>query len=225
LSGEISNATLRFLVTDGTDDAGSAYVVSNDFLDSSVSWSEDRLLFANAPPITNNPIATAGEVQPGDTLEFDVTSAITENGIVTFAIANQSNDAMMISSKEGVTAPQLVINTAPILLAKVSSEAALTAPHDQLPDAVRLFPSFPNPFNLQTRIRYDLPEDTEVLLVIYDLLGRKIKTLVRGFQSAGALVTNWDGRNNSGQPVSSGIYFVRLRTSQGIRTSKLVLQK
>lgn len=78
-----------------------------------------------------------------------------------------------------------------------------------LPDEFALYPSSPNPFNPTTTIRYDLPKDSFVRLKIYDLLGREIRSLVNGNMDGGYRRVVWDGTDNSGKAVPSGIYIYR----------------
>ena len=65
--------------------------------------------------------------------------------------------------------------------------------------------NYPNPFNPLTTISYELLADGIVNIVIYDLIGKKIKTLISGFQTSGSKNINWNATNNQGQPVSAGV--------------------
>ncbi|MCU0639546.1 MAG: S8 family serine peptidase, partial [Candidatus Krumholzibacteria bacterium] len=86
--------------------------------------------------------------------------------------------------------------------------------------------NYPNPVGVAgtTAIRYDIPDDNEkVSLKIYDVAGRRIKTLVDKNHSAGSFTVLWDGRNDHGSRVASGIYFCRLTMGKEIVTKKIVL--
>jgi len=83
----------------------------------------------------------------------------------------------------------------------------------------------PNPFNLQTTISYSLPENSEVTIDVYNISGQKVRTLVNGFQTAGYKTVTWDGTNDSGQPVSSGVYFYRIKAGESSQTKKMTLLK
>ena len=80
----------------------------------------------------------------------------------------------------------------------------------QLPEQYGLLQNYPNPFNPTTSIRYDLPEPSDVTLVIYDTIGRTIATLVNGSQGAGSWNAQWNMEASGGAALSSGLYFYRL---------------
>jgi subtilisin family serine protease len=92
-----------------------------------------------------------------------------------------------------------------------------------LPTAYRLYPAYPNPFNPRTTIAYDLPEADRVTLGVYDLLGREVAILVRGYRPAGGHQAIWSGRDDRGRPVSSGVYLIRLTTPRYTATGKVLL--
>jgi len=85
--------------------------------------------------------------------------------------------------------------------------------------------SYPNPFNLTTTIRYEIPNKSLVNLIIYDTTGRVVRTLKNGYQPAGVYEIQWQGHDDSGKPVSSGIYFYQLKTNGYIQTKKMILLK
>ncbi len=90
------------------------------------------------------------------------------------------------------------------------------------PALASLHDAYPNPFNPMTTIRYDLPEAGKTSLAIFDLAGRRIRTLLDGEMPAGRHSSIWRGRDDAGRPVSSGVYFYRL-TAPGYRDSRKVL--
>jgi hypothetical protein len=83
----------------------------------------------------------------------------------------------------------------------------------EIPDVFALDQNYPNPFNPTTTVKYDLPEEATVTLKIYNVLGQEVLTLVSGTQAAGRYQAVWDGRNNFGTPVSSGVYFYRIEAT------------
>lgn len=84
---------------------------------------------------------------------------------------------------------------------------------------------YPNPFNPTTTLIYNAPSATDVSLKIYNVDGRLVKTLVSGTVTRGVHTIEWDARNNAGNTMASGIYFVKLRIADEVLTSKLVLLK
>src|SRR5574341_405438 len=91
------------------------------------------------------------------------------------------------------------------------------------PFTYKLQNNYPNPFNAQTEIQYALPEPSEVNLSVYNIMGQKVRTLVEGRQSAGVYKVIWDGRNEKGETVASGVYFYTLRAGTYIETKKMTL--
>jgi flagellar hook assembly protein FlgD len=73
-----------------------------------------------------------------------------------------------------------------------------------------LHKNYPNPFNPQTTIEYQLPHTAEVELIIFDLQGNEVRRLVNGTKSAGYHTVMWDARDGTGRLVTSGVYFYRI---------------
>ncbi|NOZ61415.1 MAG: T9SS type A sorting domain-containing protein [Calditrichaeota bacterium] len=94
-----------------------------------------------------------------------------------------------------------------------------------LPTAYRLEQNYPNPFNMETEIQYQLPEQTAAKLTIFNVLGRKVVTLVDKEQKAGVHRIYWDGHDANGQIVGTGIYFYRLQTPTFTRARKMTILK
>ncbi|MGA9115814.1 MAG: FlgD immunoglobulin-like domain containing protein [Bacteroidota bacterium] len=80
----------------------------------------------------------------------------------------------------------------------------------ELPREFALMQNYPNPFNPVTNIRYALPSAARVTLDVFNVLGQRVRTLVQTDQAAGVHTTLWDGRNDAGQQLASGVYFYRL---------------
>ena len=87
----------------------------------------------------------------------------------------------------------------------------------------RLYDNYPNPFNPQTRISYQIPKRSFVTLKIYDLLGREVNTLVNKEQNEGLYNVKWNGENIFGQSVSSGVYLFRLQAADYSESKKMTL--
>jgi hypothetical protein len=82
-----------------------------------------------------------------------------------------------------------------------------------LPVAFALYQNYPNPFNPITRMRFDLPKDSRVSLIVYNSLGEEMLRLVESERSAGHYTEVWDGTNTAGRGLASGIYFYKLLAS------------
>ena len=106
---------------------------------------------------------------------------------------------------------------------RLPAVAAKAVAAESRPLSFALEPNYPNPFNPETALRYALPEAQGVRLEIYDLLGQKVRTLVDGAQPPGSYRLVWDGRNDRGQAVASGVYLYRLKTPQFRHTRKMLL--
>jgi hypothetical protein len=94
-----------------------------------------------------------------------------------------------------------------------------------LPKKYALYPNYPNPFNPTTTIAFDLPEQARVELTVYDISGRKIRTLASGNYAACSHQVLWDGRDEQGTPVASGVYVYRLVAGEHVFTRKMILMK
>ena len=95
----------------------------------------------------------------------------------------------------------------------------------ELPGKFSLHPNYPNPFNPATFITYDLPVESNIQMDIYDLMGRKVKTLVNDVERAGRKTVVWYATDDFGNPVSAGIYLYRLHGGDKTYTRKMILMK
>ena len=93
------------------------------------------------------------------------------------------------------------------------------------PEEYRLFQNYPNPFNGSTKVKFSLKENSELKLFIYNILGQKVKTLVEGQLQKGKHTVIWNGTNDIGENLSSGLYFCRMVTESFIKTVKMVYIK
>lgn len=101
-----------------------------------------------------------------------------------------------------------------------SDNYARPLPHDQL-----LRPNYPNPFNPRTQIDFEILTPTRVELTVYNLLGRKVRTLLDGYMTVGNHTIEWNGIDQNGQPVASGVYLYRMKTEAASETRKMILLK
>jgi hypothetical protein len=96
---------------------------------------------------------------------------------------------------------------------------------NRIPTGFHLYPAFPNPFNPITTLRYDLPENSFVTIIIYDILGREVKSLINQTQNGGYKSILWDGTNDHGHSMSTGVYLYSIQAGNYVRTKKMVLLK
>jgi len=92
-----------------------------------------------------------------------------------------------------------------------------------IPKEYNLEQNYPNPFNPSTTIRFQLPQSRDVSLIVYNMLGQKVRTLLNNTVSAGDYKIEWDGRDDSGKDVASGIYLYRLTSKNFVRSQKMLL--
>jgi len=107
---------------------------------------------------------------------------------------------------------------------------SVAGPEETLPDEFGLAQNFPNPFNPTTQIKYQLPVAVNVRITVYNLLGEKVRTLVDAEKPAGDHNVTWDGTNDRGRQVATGVYLYRLRAEAEnqdtfVETQKMLLMK
>jgi len=107
----------------------------------------------------------------------------------------------------------------------LDASGVLSIDGELLPAKFALHQNFPNPFNPTTTLRYDLPRDSHVLITIYDIRGREVKTLVNENQGAGYRIMQWDATNDFGQPISAGMYIYAIQANDFRMVRKMILLK
>ncbi len=110
-----------------------------------------------------------------------------------------------------------------VILSPETSVGVAESGSAPVPSRFELSQNYPNPFNPVTTIRYSLAKGTRVKLEVFDLLGKKIVTLVDGHRAAGWHQVTWDGRAENGNPVPSGVYFYKLTTAGRSEVRKMML--
>jgi hypothetical protein len=106
---------------------------------------------------------------------------------------------------------------------KKESDGGEFAPGAEIPATYALEQNYPNPFNPTTTITYRLPEQRDVTLVVYNILGQVVKSLVQNVQPAGNYAVRWDGTNDRGTGVSSGMYIYRLKAGNFVQSKKMMM--
>ncbi len=134
-----------------------------------------------------------------------------------YSIGNGSLDqaaevVAVVPDIDGNGAPEIAVGSRHGRLALLASTGTVitASDDDAVPTAFALDGGYPNPFREQTTLGYSLPEAADVRLTVYDLLGRRVRTLVAEPQAAGTYTVTWDGRGAAGARAASGVYIVRL---------------
>ncbi len=119
---------------------------------------------------------------------------------------------------------ELVKVSCAMLMMENGTDITINAKEEEKPVySFELAQNYPNPFNPSTTIRYTLSESGKVSLKIYNTLGQEVRALVNAAQNAGQQTVKWDGKNNSGQAVGSGVYLYRLECGKFSKTHKMML--
>ncbi len=113
----------------------------------------------------------------------------------------------------------LMVGTA-AFLGREADNIEILAPQTSL-----LLSNYPNPFNPTTQMRYQLADDGRVNLIVYDILGRKVRTLVNKYQPAGFYELQWNGKNDAGNETASGIYIYRLEINDYVESRRMLKLK
>jgi len=107
----------------------------------------------------------------------------------------------------------------------VNSEEITDSPDDIIPFKTSLEGCYPNPFNPTTNLAFSLKEDAPVTLMIFNVRGQKVKTIIEDVLPAGFYQYSWHGRDDNNQPVSSGVYFYKMQTPDYTKVKKAILLK
>ena len=128
---------------------------------------------------------------------------------------------------DGDNYPDLIVSDPETQTVQVwGAEAVGTAIEADIEAALRpLFQSYPNPFRTSTTIAYEVEQPGPVTIIVYDALGRKVKTLVDAQQPMGVHQVVWDGRDGGGQAVAAGTYFYRLRVGEAVMSKQTIRLK
>ncbi len=167
---------------------------------------------------------------------FDVTIKANTGRPICLTVLNdslpQDYDWCLIAPQRGVRYREFPVTlyhdhaTLQLLVGKKNFLNAQLAALRLLPHQFRMHPNYPNPFNSTTKIQVDLPDADWLTVTVYDIRGRRIKTLSDNrLFDAGYYTFKWDGTNTGGLPVASGIYFIHLQGKKFRADQKIILQK
>jgi hypothetical protein len=163
----------------------------------------------------------------GDTL-----ITVGNGGVAAYRIANTFPSLLQAGGRQGTL---LAVRDSIIAASDGSSvhlyslgEGTATDVDDDpllIPGGFHLAQNYPNPFNPSTTIEYRLPAPAHVSLVVFNILGRRVRVLVDAPRASGPHTVRWDGRDDTGRAVASGVYFYRLSADGMSRTRKMMLIK
>tara|TARA_B100000575_G_C22928243_1_gene538056 strand:- start:157 stop:609 length:453 start_codon:yes stop_codon:yes gene_type:complete len=140
-----------------------------------------------------------------------ITLTLEDNNQYYWGVIARDSDGFIVGSNDNMP-NYLVVGT-------------LSIDEDLVPDVFTLHQNYPNPFNPTTQIQYDLPKDQFVIITIFDVMGRKIRSLKNTNQTAGYHTIRWDARNDMGEGISAGVYIITIQTGEFLATKKMVLLK
>ncbi|UCE08522.1 MAG: T9SS type A sorting domain-containing protein, partial [bacterium] len=178
-----------------------------------VLWSET----GDAPPNLDY------RIPAGETVTFKVES---DTLLLTHIITDTANTTpgieTLLAENRQVT---IKLGYEPIFLEPILPVGVAMPDHSSLPSSFVIEQNYPNPFNPKTVITYHLPQPSHIRLVIYDLLGRHIKTLVDTRQQSGRFQVTWDAIDEQNQSVAAGVYFCQMEVGKCVKIIKLALVK
>ena len=238
--GTLDRISFSILVSDmfvATHQASQSYDVNQD---GTVNIQDLVIIAGSIGMVPHNPRADANG--DGSVNVLDLVAVYTSNQWLKSAAHTKVND----SNEAALTAPSVNRNVGPstiqtwIDMARVEDDGsaifdlgianleALLA--SKIPSETKLLLNYPNPFNPETWIPYQLAESTEVTVTIHSMNGSLIRTLELGHQSAGTYKSKsqaayWDGRNELGEQVASGLYFYTLTAGNFSATGKMLVRK
>ena len=152
--------------------------------------------------------------QPGDEVNWDTTTAVP--GRSRFCVGDLGTTDCYVPQWGGKIG--IVIDSVPTAVTQPGDESAL-------PLTFSLSQNYPNPFNPSTAIDYSLPTASIVELAVFNQLGQRVAALADGLQTAGDHRVYWNGRDDDGNPVASGVYLYRLTAGDFTQSRKMLLLK
>ena len=233
----------NFKVIAGKHPDGTYDVAVN--LNGVITVQEDALVIDKTPPMLWE-VETRPTVTNGDTLPIAVNIGEWDLGVtadISALDSTQSRPVSLLPGENGVYSAEIVISEDNIAVngakeilitakdaAGNTSRLTATVTLNNLRYRTELLPNYPNPFNPETWIPYRLAKDADVTLTIYDVSGNVVRQFNLGHQRAGSYETKsqsvyWDGTNDSGEPVASGVYFYNLSTDAFSKTRKATILK
>ena len=194
-----------------------------------LAYDADKFEFVSVAPAENDLLKSEGGETPlfknwAEEGRISVVNVITESGTVsgegalvtfTFKVLREFDDSARFEIAQGVVFDADQLQNPVVTLGALDVQST--------PTEFALHQNFPNPFNPQTNIPYDLAEGGDVVLRIYNLLGQEVRTLVRERQAPGRYTVQWSGMDDRGVSVSSGIYFYQVSVAGKFQDAKRLM--
>jgi len=193
------------------DSVFDSVVISQDFI-RQVGW-HDIIIDSIIPP----PLYTAGSRVNIMSLRFVIDPDSPPQLILIDTCWDDRNQSMTFGLADGFT------DFPPAFVGGWIAIYTGTDNDQVMPSEFSLSQNYPNPFNPTTLIEFALPQESHTQLVVYNLLGQTIKTIIDEVKAPGAYSITWDGSDNSGNPQPSGTYFYNLTTSNNSQTRRMTL--
>jgi hypothetical protein len=194
-------------------------------------YDPDKFEFVEATTAEQDLLKSAGGETPlflsyPEDGKVTIANALTEHGVVdgegpvatlTFKVLREFEDQARFEIAQGLVFDHKELSNPAVVLGALSVEST--------PTEFALLQNYPNPFNPETTIKYNLAEGADVRLRIYNIVGQVVRTLVAERQSAGRYNMRWDGTDDRGLAVSSGIYFYQISAGKFQDVKRLMLLK
>ncbi len=177
----------------------------------------NRTLNNGKIPLGRFTFIRGGKDSPGSGTIYGSVELINDTALVSAYYANESINPALQDT--------FVLRADAIIFEEASDVVTVVEEVNLLPTEYYLSQNYPNPFNPSTQIRFALPQSSAVELKIYDVLGREVSTLLNGEYNAGTYTVEWNGRNNYGAQVASGMYIYRIKAGNFVQTKKMMMLK
>jgi hypothetical protein len=196
-----------------------------------LNYDTNKFEFVNAAPASQDLMKSTGGETPlfhswNENGKVSIANAVIDGSSIsgggeivslTFKVLNEFEDQARFEIAEGLVFDPKQLSNPAVVAGVLDLQST--------PTEFALLQNFPNPFNPETTIAYNLAETGDVSLQIYNVVGQVVRTLVAERQSAGRYQVRWNGADDRGVPVSSGIYFYKIMTGKNQDVRKLMLLK
>ena len=179
-------------------------------------------------PSSSKKLATKGDITTKDQIYLSSTDVASGKILIEWANSVDNSESEIIIDSYSFDRNDIPITLGYTIYGVdevVISQGMVNMQIRAIPDKYSLHHNYPNPFNPSTTIMYDIPTAGHTLLLIYDLLGREVVTLVNTDMDAGYYNAKWDGRNQNGQSVGAGMYFYHIQSGPYRKSLKMLLVK